>query len=541
MTANKFISDLEKKLKATVSKKRYLHSLGVKETAIYLAKKYKVDETAVTIAALYHDIAKELSDEELIRYYKEYDNNDSGKEIKIKDLNLCLVHGKIAVGIAKNEIPKNFKFRQEILDAIGYHTTSRKGMHDIEKIIYLADLTEKNREFENVDNIRYKQNISLDLGMREALIEIVRYLNKSKQRIDENAFFALEDYFLKNENADKFFLNDYTLEELKVFFQFKFRVKPYRALQVFEGIYKGVKEIEDIKNLPANLKEELNKHTKLHSLKVKKKEVSKIDGTIKYLFETYDKEYVETVLMKYKFGNSVCISTQIGCKVGCKFCYSKKNGFVRNLSPAEIIDQFLILRNENGIEETKHIVFMGIGEPLNNFDNLKVVIGNLTNVKGLGLGRKFLTVSTSGIVDKLNRILDEGLNINVAISLHHYDDEKRTKIMPINKKYPIKDLLKFAKLWNKKLNRRITLEYALIDGFNDSIADAKKLSKLVSGLNAHVNLIRLNDCENYRGSDDKTANAFKDELNKNNIIVTLRRSLGSDISAACGMLRIKNS
>lgn len=538
MSIDKFINYLENKLKESVSKKRYLHSMSVKETALALAKKYKVDETAVTIASLYHDIAKELSDDELIHYYNEYENK--AKEVKIKDLNLSLVHGKIAVGIAKNELPKNIKYRKEILDAIEYHTTSRKGMHDIEKIIYLADLTEKYREFENVENIRYKQSISLELGMREALIEIVRYLNKSKLRIDENAFYALEDYFLKNKFSDKFFLNDYTLEELKVFFQFKFRVKPYRALQVFESIYKGLNKIENIKSLPEDLKVELKKHTYLFSLKVKKKEVSKVDGTIKYLFETQDKEYVETVLMKYKFGNSVCISTQIGCKVGCKFCYSKKDGFVRNLTPAEIIDQFLILRNENGIDNTKHIVFMGIGEPLNNFDNLKIVLDNLTNIKGLGLGRKFLTVSTSGILDKLNLVLDEALNVNIAISLHHYDDKERSKIMPINNKFHVKDLINFAKHWNKKLNRRITFEYALIEGFNDSIDDAKKLAKLVKGLNAHVNLIRLNDYEKYKGSTPKAANAFKDELNKNNVIVTLRRSLGNDISAACGMLRIKN-
>jgi len=259
------------------------------------------------------------------------------------------------------------------------------------------------------------------------------------------------------------------------------------------------------------------------------------------LFELPDGNTIETVLMEYKFGKSICVSSQIGCKMGCKFCASTGIPFERNLQSGEIVEQVLAVQRDENIR-ISNIVFMGIGEPLDNYENVINAIRILNNPKGLQIGTRHISISTSGIVPRIYNLANEKIQCTLSISLHCTDDKKRSELMPVNKAYNLDKLLEACKYYIKETNRRISFEYALINGENDTKEDANGLIKLLKGMLCHVNLIPINKIQNgkYSKTSIETAMKFRDYLNKNGIVATIRRELGADIEAACGQLRRKN-
>lgn len=335
-------------------------------------------------------------------------------------------------------------------------------------------------------------------------------------------------------------IKDYNLNELKEEF-IKIGEKSYRAEQVFKWLYQEeVTSFDDMTNLSLELREKLKKEFTLNNFKILKKQES-VDGTKKYLFDVLDGNAIETVLMEYHHGKTICVSSQIGCKMGCKFCASTGIKFIRNLTSGEIVEQILAVQRD---EKTKisNIVFMGIGEPLDNYDNVLKAINILNNPKGLNIGARHISISTSGIVPKIYELADRDYQFTLSISLHATNDEKRSKMMPINNKYNIEELMKACKYYIKKTNKRISFEYALAKDNNDNLEDAKELVKLLKGMLCHVNLIPINKIENgqYIKSTNENIIKFRDYLNANGITATIRRELGSDIDAACGQLRRKN-
>lgn len=335
-------------------------------------------------------------------------------------------------------------------------------------------------------------------------------------------------------------IKDYNLDELKEEF-IKIGEKSYRAEQVFKWLYQeDVTSFDDMTNLSLELREKLKKEFTLNNFKILKKQES-VDGTKKYLFDVLDGNAIETVLMEYHHGKTICVSSQIGCKMGCKFCASTGIKFIRNLTSGEIVEQILAVQRD---EKTKisNIVFMGIGEPLDNYDNVLKAINILNNPKGLNIGARHISISTSGIVPKIYELADRDYQFTLSISLHATNDEKRSKMMPINNKYNIEELMKACKYYIKKTNKRISFEYALAKDNNDNLEDAKELVKLLKGMLCHVNLIPINKIENgqYIKSTNENIIKFRDYLNANGITATIRRELGSDIDAACGQLRRKN-
>lgn len=312
----------------------------------------------------------------------------------------------------------------------------------------------------------------------------------------------------------------------------------FRARQVFEWVNKGVKDIEDMTNLSKALREKLKLKAYINNFEVVKKLTSQVDGTKKYIFKLYDNDVIESVLMEYSHGFSVCISSQAGCKMGCKFCASTGAGFNRNLSAGEMLDQVLTIKNDIG-KRISNVVIMGIGEPLDNYDNLIKFLRLINDKDGLNIGLRHIAVSTCGLVPEILKLSKENLPITLSISLHAPDDKTRGKIMPINNKYPLDKLVEACKIYTMITNRRITFEYSLIDGVNDSIEHAKKLASLIKGMLCHVNLIPVNTVSNtgYKKSSKGTIRMFKDILQRYGIEVTVRRELGSDIDAACGQLR----
>lgn len=312
----------------------------------------------------------------------------------------------------------------------------------------------------------------------------------------------------------------------------------FRARQVFEWVNKGVKDIEDMTNLSKALREKLKLKAYINNFEVVKKLTSQVDGTKKYIFKLYDNDVIESVLMEYSHGFSVCISSQAGCKMGCKFCASTGAGFNRNLSAGEMLDQVLTIKNDIG-KRISNVVIMGIGEPLDNYDNLIKFLRLINDKDGLNIGLRHIAVSTCGLVPEILKLSKENLPITLSISLHAPDDKTRGKIMPINNKYPLDKLVEACKIYTMITNRRITFEYSLIDGVNDSIEHAKKLASLIKGMLCHVNLIPVNTVSNtgYEKSSKGTIRMFKDILQRYGIEVTVRRELGSDIDAACGQLR----
>ena len=329
-------------------------------------------------------------------------------------------------------------------------------------------------------------------------------------------------------------------EELK-----KLVEKPFRAEQIFKWIYiEKVNSFDKMTNLSLELRKKLEENYTLGIFKIVKKLESK-DGTKKYLFDVQDEKgnMIESVLMKYHYGYSICVSSQIGCKMGCKFCASTGIPFERNLTSGEIVEQILAIERDEKIT-ISNIVFMGIGEPLDNFDNVMNAIEIINNPKGLNIGARHISISTSGLVPKIYELADreEKLQCTLSISLHSSNNKKRSEMMPVNNAYPIEELIKACKYFIQKTNKRISFEYALAKDNNDNLEDAKELVKLLDGMLAHVNLIPINPIEkgNYTKSTNENIIKFRDYLNENGIVATIRRELGSDIEAACGQLRRKN-
>jgi len=330
---------------------------------------------------------------------------------------------------------------------------------------------------------------------------------------------------------------NYTLEELSTWMK-ENGESGFRAKQVFTWIYKGIWNFEEMKNIPKATVENLKNHFYIGVPKIVEKFESNIDGTRKLLLGFEDGNLIESVIMKYKHGNSICISTQVGCRMGCTFCASTLEGRVRNLTSGEILAQVIVAQNEIG-ERISNIVLMGSGEPLDNYDNVTKFLTLVNAEYGLNIGQRHITLSTCGIVPKIYELADRESSITLAISLHAYNDDIRKSIMPIANKYTIKQLLDACRYYLDKTGRRITYEYALVSGVNDSVEDAKSLSKLLKGMLCHVNLIPVNEVKEntLKRPSKKTIEEFEAILKREGIEVTVRREMGSDINAACGQLR----
>lgn len=315
--------------------------------------------------------------------------------------------------------------------------------------------------------------------------------------------------------------------------------KPFRAKQLYEWIHQKLAgSYDEMTNLPKTLKEKLSEMAELPSLTVVEEKISQIDGTRKYLFGLSDGNVIESVLMKYKHGNSVCISSQVGCRMGCRFCASTLDGLERNLSPAEMLDQIYRIQKITG-ERVSNIVVMGSGEPLDNYENLVQFIRLLTDENGLNISQRNVTVSTCGIVPGILKLAEEKFQITLALSLHAPNDEVRKSLMPVANRYPLSDVLKACHTYFEKTGRRITFEYSLVSGVNDNLKEASALAALLKAQHGHINLIPVNPIKerDYVQSDRKAIEAFKNLLEKNGINVTIRREMGRDINGACGQLR----
>ena len=315
--------------------------------------------------------------------------------------------------------------------------------------------------------------------------------------------------------------------------------KPFRAKQLYEWMHeKLAADLDEMTNLSKGLRKKLKETTDYTSLGVVERLVSGIDGTEKYLFRLSDGNVIESVLMRYHHGNSVCISSQVGCRMGCRFCASTLGGLTRNLKPSEMLDQIYRIQQVSG-ERVSNIVVMGTGEPLDNYDNLLKFIRLLTDEHGLNISQRNITVSTCGIVENIRRLANEKLQITLAISLHASNQEKRKELMPIAYKYDIHEVLDATRYYFGQTGRRITFEYSLVGGVNDTEEDARELSALVGDINCHVNLIPVNPIKerSYVQSNHAVIEAFKNKLEKNRINVTIRREMGRDINGACGQLR----
>lgn len=317
----------------------------------------------------------------------------------------------------------------------------------------------------------------------------------------------------------------------------------FRALQIYKWLHEaGVSSFDEMTNISKSLREELNESYIIPALQIEDKFVSKLDGTVKYLFRLYDGEYVEAVVMKYKYGYTICISTQVGCKMGCKFCASTLAGFKRNLLPSELEGQIHAAQNDLKIR-ISHIVLMGIGEPLDNYDNVIKFLRIINSENGLNISLRDVTLSTCGIVPKIYKLIEEKLPITLTLSLHAPNDKLRSAIMPVNDKWGVDEVVKACKEYAKQTSRRVSFEYTLIKDVNDSPECAKELSKKLKGFISHVNLIPVNDVEergNVR-SGEQAVNNFQYALKSNGINATIRRTLGSDINASCGQLRRKKN
>ncbi|MBS6677100.1 MAG: 23S rRNA (adenine(2503)-C(2))-methyltransferase RlmN [Clostridiales bacterium] len=315
--------------------------------------------------------------------------------------------------------------------------------------------------------------------------------------------------------------------------------KPFRAKQIYEWLHKKQAEsFQEMTNLSVSLREKLERNCQIMSLKVLEVQTSKLDGTQKYLFALPDGNVVESVLMKYHHGNSVCISSQVGCKMGCRFCASTIGGWTRNLLPSEMLDQVYKIQKLSK-ERVSNVVVMGTGEPLDNYDNLLRFIRMLSDEKGLHISQRNITVSTCGIVPRMYDLAEEDLQITLAISLHASNQKKREQLMPIARKYSLDELMKACRNYFEKTGRRLTFEYSLVGGENDSQEDAEELAHLIKGLNCHINLIPVNPIKerSFVQSDKKVIANFQNKLEKYQINVTIRREMGRDIDGACGQLR----
>ena len=314
----------------------------------------------------------------------------------------------------------------------------------------------------------------------------------------------------------------------------------YRAAQIFQWIGRGVRSFSDMNDLPVALREKLAGRFEIYEPKVLKKQVSAQDGTIKYLWELRDGNAVETVLMRYRHGNTVCISSQVGCRQGCAFCASTIGGLVRNLEPFEMLDEVLFTQKDSGLR-ISNIVLMGIGESLDNFDNVMRFLELVNHPKGLNIGMRHITLSTCGLIERFDDLARRDLQLTLSVSLHAPDDETRSRLMPANHGRGVDALMAACRKYYEKTLRRISFEYAMIDGVNDSAFHAELLAKRAREVGAHVNLIPLNHVEErpFRPSTQGHMKAFIKILEDAGVNVTVRRSLGSDVDASCGQLRRK--
>ena len=314
----------------------------------------------------------------------------------------------------------------------------------------------------------------------------------------------------------------------------------FRGKQVFSWLHKGVRSYEEMTNLPQALRTVLAEKFPICPPEVVRKQESAKDGTIKYLWKLQDGNCVETVLMRYHYGNTVCISTEVGCRMGCAFCASTLGGLVRRLEPYEMLDQVLFTQLDSGLP-VSHIVLMGIGEPLDNFDNVMRFLELVNHPEGMNISMRHISLSTCGLVPKIDELAQRKLQLSLAISLHGPTDEIRNRVMPVNKAYPIEVLMAACRRYYDATGRRIHFEYAMIDGLNDSPAEAKELLRLLKGIQAHINLIPLNHVEEspLKPSSKAAVAKFQKILEDGGISATVRRTLGGDIDASCGQLRRK--
>jgi len=336
-------------------------------------------------------------------------------------------------------------------------------------------------------------------------------------------------------------LKDLTFEELKDFVV-SIGEKPFRAKQIFSWLHKPVKSFDEMTDLSLSLRKKLAEVSYVSTLKIVKKLESKIDGTKKYLFELGDGNRVESVVMYYKHGITICISCQVGCRMGCKFCASTIGGLVRSLTPGEILDQVLFAQEDIG-ERISNIVMMGIGEPLDNFDNVVKFLKNVNDENGINIGYRHISLSTCGIVPNIYKLCELNLPITLSISLHAPSDDVRDKIMPVNKAYNISKLIKACKDYVANTKRRISFEYSIINNVNDTPEHARELALLLKGMLCHINLIPVNNVEenDFKKPSKEKINRFIKVLEENKLTATVRRELGSDINASCGQLRRKMS
>ena len=333
-------------------------------------------------------------------------------------------------------------------------------------------------------------------------------------------------------------LKSMTLEELTEFVK-ELGEKPFRAKQLYQWMHvKLAESLDECTNLPKSLKEKLSEYSTYTSLKTVKMLESGIDGTRKYLFGLDDGNVIESVLMKYHHGNSVCISSQVGCRMGCRFCASTQAGRVRNLEAGEICSEIYTAQKDIG-ERISHIVLMGIGEPLDNFDEVMRFLENITSPEGVNIGMRNISLSTCGLVPKIDMLAEKKLQLTLSVSLHAPNNQIRSSMMPVNDAYPVEQLIQTVRRYQDTTGRRVSFEYSMVRGVNDSDACAKQLADLIRGMGAHVNLIPINpvDGSPYSATDAANVRRFQQKLESLGVNATVRRRLGSEISAACGQLR----
>lgn len=331
-----------------------------------------------------------------------------------------------------------------------------------------------------------------------------------------------------------------TLDELKAYCT-SISEKPFRGAQIYKWMRRGISDFGEMTDISVALREKLRNDCFIASCNAVKTQISS-DGTRKYLFELYDGERIESVFMQYEHGNTVCVSTQAGCRMGCTFCASTIDGLKRNLLPSEMLGQIIAIQNDTG-KRVSNVVLMGMGEPLDNYDNVMRFLHLLNDSQGLNIGMRHISLSTCGLIEQIDRLSEENLQLTLSVSLHAPNGEIRSRIMPIARKYRYEDLLEACRRYENKTGRRISFEYALIDGVNDRVCDAEELGRRLKGTLCHVNLIPLNPTarKNYKRSEKKAIDLFTNTLEKYKITVTVRRRLGSDISASCGQLRAEDA
>ncbi len=355
-------------------------------------------------------------------------------------------------------------------------------------------------------------------------------------RLSENGYESKKND-INIGHIEKKYLPDMDISELQQFLQGMGQQK-FRAKQIFNWIARGAVDFDEMSDLSKQLRQELKLFAVVSGLNIRKKFVSSIDGTTKYLLELSDGNIIESVLMKYIHGYTACISSQIGCKMGCSFCASTIAGFRRDLTGGEMLEQILAIQRDSGVK-VGNVVIMGIGEPFDNYDNMLKFLKLVHDPEGLNIGYRHITVSTCGLVPGILRFADENMQVNLAISLHAPNDQIRGRIMPVGRKYCIDKIIEACKIYTEKTKRRVTFEYALIEGVNDSPDNAAELASRLRGLLCHVNLIPVNSVQEsgYRQSGRRHIDEFAALLTKRGIETTVRRELGSDINAACGQLR----